>query len=779
MMTSNRPAGRRAAGICFVLTWVLSFHAAVALADPPDIFCQDSPTAPCGKARSVAARIAEEALSEDQALEAVPREASTDTDLLSCNVEIEIMPGQTPNLSGRNIMTIQSKSAALTQFTFRLRTQYTISSALINGVTPVTVTTSSTTTRVVTLNRTYGMNETFTLTIVYSGTAVSAGFGSIQFTTHNGSNIVTTLSEPYYAYTWWPIKDGDVSQAGDNGDKFTLQMAIISPDTMTTASNGAYGGFDSPGPGRKRTYWATTHQIAPYLTFFSSTNYNTYTLNYNKLAGGTMPVLLYLYPESDTSANRNVWGQAVQMITTLRDLFGEYPWVDEKYGIYQFPFSGGMEHQTFTGQGVFDEGVTVHELGHQWWGDMITCKTWNHVWLNEGFATYTEALWAEHKPGSSGLPALKSSMAAKKYTGAGSVYVTDAELSDVNAIFDSDTTYDKGGWVLHMLRHVVGDTNFFNCLASYRSAFFGSAATTENFQAICESVYGHSLNYFFQEWVYGERVPAYAYGWQSLTVNGSKYLALYIDQTQSSSYQRFSMPIDVVVNGTTYTVFNSHDPENFVIPIPATATTVTLDPDDWILNSGKTSTTYVAGPPRIVQTSPLPGAALPCGTQLSAVTVTFHTNVTTSAGQYSLVGGTTGTRPVTFAYSSATNTATLTSATPLPPDAYTVTVSDAVTAVNSGKTLDGEIADPANPASLPSGNGVAGGSALFRFTIAPRPLADINGDCAQNATDVTLFVNVLLGIQTGQPYVANSDLDGNTLVDGRDIQPFVAALLGS
>jgi hypothetical protein len=347
----------------------------------------------------------------------------------------------------------------------------------------------------------------------------------------------------------------------------------------------------------------------------------------------------------------------------------------------------------------------------------------------------------------------------------------------MNNIFDTNTTYNKGGWVLHMLRHVVGDTNFFNSLAAYRAAYFGSAATTEDFQAVCETVSGKNLNYFFQEWVYGERAPAYAYGWQSLSVNGHNYLALYIDQTQSTSYQRFSMPIDVVVNGTTYSVFNSHDPENFVIPIPSAATTVTLDPDDWVLNSAKTTTAYVPGPPRIVQTAPLPGTVLPCGTQLNAVTVTFHTNVSTSAGQYSLVGATTGSKPVTFSYNSTTDTTTLTSATALPPDAYTLTVNAAITAVNSGMALDGEIANPQSAASLPSGNGVAGGNAVITFTIAGRPAADINADCARNATDLTLFVNVLLGIEHGSTYVANSDIDGNGVVDGRDIQGFITSYL--
>src|SRR5262249_15754047 len=154
--------------------------------------------------------------------------------------------------------------------------------------------------------------------------------------------------------------------------------------------------------------WLTNYKTAPYLWFFSSTNYNQWSRTYTyQLPGGgtgTMPVEFSIYPASDTAANRAAWEKVVDMLGVFSQLFGEYPFVGEKYGIYQFPFAGGMEHQTYTGQGTFVEYVTAHELGHQWWGDNVTCRTWNHIWLNEGFATYCEALWEEFKPGSTGQP---------------------------------------------------------------------------------------------------------------------------------------------------------------------------------------------------------------------------------------------------------------------------------------------------------------------------------------------------------------------------------------
>ncbi|MCP4591403.1 MAG: hypothetical protein GY842_11710, partial [bacterium] len=682
------------------------------------------PVLGCGKAHAMALRHADEHMREGwraeyQAMLAKGlREAFEDTDLLSCDLELEIIPSLYDNLSGVNVMTIESKVDGLTQFTFRLHDQYTISSILIGGATPVSFTTPSYTTRVVTLDRVYDEGEVFTLTVTYAGHADSGGYGSIEFTTHSGTDIVFTLSEPYLSYTWWPVKDGDHGEPGDNSDKFLADVAVISPDWMVTASNGVLQGIDTLSGSRHRYRWSSSYPICPYLVCFSSTNYETWSQTYVPLAGGTMPVDFYIYPEHNSAGNRAAWNKAVDMLYTMRDLFGEYPFVDEKYGIYECEFGGGMEHQTFTAQGGFSESLTAHELAHQWWGDMVTCKTWNHIWLNEGFASYTEALWAEFKPGSSGLPALKSTMSPKKYTGSGSVYVTNGELNSMSSIFDWYTTYNKAAWVVHMLRHVLGDASFFDALAAYRTAFEFSAATTEDLQAVCEGFYpGGDLGWFFQEWVYGQRTPAYRHGWQNANVNGQDYLLLYIDQYQSASYQRFTMPIDIVVDGTTYVVFNDNDPEHFVIPLPAPAGSVQLDPDEWILTSSRSTTSYVAGPPTVVETAPAPGATHELADAVDEVAIIFHTDVNTVSGNYTLVGDSGGSQTVAFAYDSGTSTTTLTASGTLAPDTYTLTVDDALTAADSGNLLDGDVIDALALDSLPSGDGVEGGDAVIKFTI--------------------------------------------------------------
>jgi aminopeptidase N len=736
----------------------------------------------CGKGQALAARFLAGLPPYDAELDAADREALGATDVLHYTLDIEILPSSS-HISGTNTITVRSLIDGLTQFTIRLQNQYACS-AVINGSTPVTVTTSSSSTRVVTLDRAYDAGEIFTLTITYSGTASAGGFGSINFQTQNGQPLVFSLSEPYYAYTWWPVKDGDAGLPGDNGDKATVELAVTAPSTLRTVSNGLLQGIDTLSGNRKRYRWATNYPIATYLVFFSTTNYNTWTQTYD-YGAGTMPVEFNIYPASDTTSNRTAWEKCLSALAVYRTIFGLYPFINEKYGIYQFAFGGGMEHQTNTGQGTFSESVTVHELSHQWWGDNITCKTWNDIWLNEGFADYAEALWYERKPGSTGLPALFTAMANRRpSTVNGSVYCYDT--TDVNRIFSTDFTYYKGGWVLHQLRHVLGDDAFFNLLATYRAAFEGSAATTGDFAALASQAYGQDLSWFFNEWVYGTGAPAYATGWQNVNISGQSYLRLRVRQTQSSGYGTYTMPIDVRVNfasgNQTYKIFNNAATQYFLIPITASATSIVLDENAWILTTSKTSETYVNGPAKIVQTSPLPGAVVPLAGAPSAVTVTFSESVTPAVTDFVLTSSR-GTVPFTLSYSATNFTATLNCGAPLPGGAYTLTVKDSLRTAVASIQLDGEIASPASPASLPSGNGLAGGNAVIPFVIPP--VGDLNSDGSVNSADLALFAPCLAGPDVFTPPAgcdattfAAADLEHDGDVDVADFATFQALVGG-
>ncbi len=634
-------------------------------------------------------------------------ESLSDTDVQRYDLNIELSPS-TGTIAGDNTITVKSNVANLTEFTFRLRSNFSISSVTLDGRTIPVVRLDTATVKAL-FDRPYSLNEVFALKVTYNGTPVSEGFGSVGYYTHAGSSAFSTLSETTHAHTWWPVKE-------DNNDKALVNNYVTVPSTWVVAANGVLQGTDALSGSRTRYRWSTNYPTSPYLVSIGATNYRTWTKNYTPALGGTMPGMFYIWPESDTTSNRAGWEKSLDMITTFRDYFGEYPFVNEKYGIYQFNFGGGMEHQTITGQSAFNEDLTSHELTHQWYGDMMTCATWNHIWCNEGFASYGEAIWVEKKPGSTGLPALKAYMTndLKPVSPNGTVYVPDG--SSESRIFSTSFTYNKGAWVLHMLRHVLGDTKFFAALADYRALHAYSTVTTEDVRFAAEGQYGSDLNWFFDEWVYQLGAPKYTYGASSTTVNGQTYLLLSLNQTQTgTNYPTFKMPIDLRYTAastqTTKVIWNDAKNENFVIPVAGAPSGITLDPDSWILNDGVTSTSFTAGGPVIVNTSPKPGIS---GlSTVNQVTITFHTPVNASAANFTITEVGTGVSiPFTYSYNSSNNTVTL-GGLKLQRGSYQVTVSDNVTAVNSGKKLDGEISG----SNLPSGDGVAGGSSTYVFSL--------------------------------------------------------------
>jgi aminopeptidase N len=541
----------------------------------------------CSAARAAGLRhwAARQVDEDDPGLE-VMREAFDDTDVLHYNLDIEVFP-DSEQIAGTNRITSKSLTDGLTEFTFRLHTDLTITAALINETTPVAIEEISTTTRRVTLDRAYDAGEVFTLSITYEGSPPTGGFGYGMFQKHGGVDVVATFSCPYYAYTWWPCKDGDKGEPGDNADKATIELAVTAPDNLRTVSNGVLQGIDELDGNRQRYRWATNYPIATYLIMFSSSNYITWTVPYEH-ADGTMPVEFNIYPESDSDKVRQRLGTIPTILGVFGELYGPYPFINEKYGVYEFQFGGGMEHQTNTGQGVFNVWLCAHELSHQWWGDAITCRTWHDTWLNEGFATYSEALWKEFRPASPGQSALHDWMATRRPSRVdGSVYCYDTGSAGV--IFDYNFRYCKAAWVLHQLRHIVGDDTFFAILRAYRAAFEGNAATTEEYIAIASAVHGQDLSWFFQPWIYEIGAPAYRFGWEGESINGQRYLRLYIKQVQDASWPTFNMPLDVRVDSDggseTHVVFNDARAEHFVLAIPESVTNVMLDEFNWVLHT--------------------------------------------------------------------------------------------------------------------------------------------------------------------------------------------------
>ena len=432
----------------------------------------------------------------------------------------------------------------------------------------------------ITLDKNYNEGEDFSILVYYNGTPGSSGFGSFAFTSHNGQPEISTLSEPYGASDWWPCKDTPADKA-DSAD-----IWITVDKSMIPISNGTLEAVIDNG--RTHTYrWKSSYPIAQYLISLAITNYDLYINDYI-VAKDTMKLYHYNYPENINDYRIGQLDKTVDMMHVFASKFGPYPFFKEKYGHAEFDWGGAMEHQTCSSMGSYSTGIIAHELGHQWFGDLITCKDWHHIWLNEGFATYSEAVYQEAKFGKSGyINAISGEMSRAK-NAYSTLYVQN--INSVSEIFNGNRSYAKGSVVVHMLRGVLGTEVFYDVLKAYTSdtTLAYGVATTEDFQEVAERISGQDLDYFFSEWIYGENYPKYTVDWgYSSNGNGTYSVSVGIDQARNKIPKFFTMPIQVrfktVQGDTTVTLFNNMQNQVFELTLDSQPMNMFFDPDNWIL----------------------------------------------------------------------------------------------------------------------------------------------------------------------------------------------------
>ncbi len=431
------------------------------------------------------------------------------------------------------------------------------------------------------LGRTYRRGESLVLDTYYEGAPVPDGFGSFQSTSQDGFPWIWTLSEPYGARDWWPCKD-------DNSDKAdSVDMFVTVPPNLKAGSNGTLLQVAVNADGTSTFHWAERYPIAAYLVSIAATNYTEIDDWFVYAPGDSMPIINYVLP-STAAAGTGALAETKEMLRVFSEQYGLYPFIREKYGHAEFGWGGAMEHQTMTSTSNYAENTISHELAHQWFGDMITCANWPNLWLNEGFAVYSESVFLEKHAGPAAYLAHIRDGMTSALNAAGSLYVQDTTTT--TNLFNSDRVYAKGSWTLHMLRHVLGDSVFFRSLRAYAAdpRFRYRSATTEGFRSVCESVSGKDLGYFFDEWVYGEGYPRYSYRWSSAPRTGLYAVTVALSQTGSSAATPFfRMPVDIRIAGasrdTTIAVFNTASGESFSFLVPFSPDSVLVDPDIWIL----------------------------------------------------------------------------------------------------------------------------------------------------------------------------------------------------
>ena len=521
----------------------------------------------------------------------VPPENKYDLKFYHLNLNVE---RNTRYVSGNVVSKAKVVVASLDSFAFVLHQNHTIDSVYVNGAKRVFVRQDSLVKA--TAGTPIPLNTIFEAIVYYKGTCPSGGGAAIGDgynlgTSPSWGNQVTwSLSESLVAYQWFPCKQ-------DLTDKIDSSWVFATTDSANmVGSNGLLKNVVSLG-NKKRYEWKSRYAIDYYLISVSTAKYRAYNL-YAKpqyLAPDSIFIQNFVYDNAINNPSWNTQKTALNKIKQTLELqsklFGMYPFYKEKYGHCMAPLGGGMEHQTMTTLGFFEFELDAHELGHQWWGNNVTCKAWKDIFINEGWASYCEYLSHQY------LPTISGTTASSKMTSVhnsvmmqpgGSCYFTNADTMDASVIFDSRLTYDKGSALVHMLRYTINnDSTFFNASRGFQNAYKFNVASVIDFKNYMQTYTGINLTQFFNQWFYGQGYPTFNVKWNQ--TGGNFILQSIQTQSMPSSVPLFITDMDYRVSrtakpDTVIRLNHANLTENYIIPLSGTVTAIAVDPSNWILN---------------------------------------------------------------------------------------------------------------------------------------------------------------------------------------------------
>ena len=532
--------------------------------------------------------------------------ANIDVTYHRCNWHID--PNAAKNIAGSVTTYFVTKVASVSQIKFDLN-----KASFDNGSLDVTYhgssiaysfpTTGNVNIITITLPAALPINTFDSVTITYSGTPPPINTEAIGYQ-KTGTN-VSTLSESYEDRDWWPCK-------ADMQDKIdSMDFYVRVPNGFRVAAPGKFMDSSLVGGGDRVFYWKSRYPIASYLVALGISQYRVYDRGTVNINGTLVPVMYFIY-SGKTAATYTSMLNALDVskteLTVFSNLFGDYPFKNEKHGFYEYHLGGGMEHQTFSamsGSALSSPGTIAHELMHQWFGDKVTFSTWRDLWLAEGFAKYGEVLAAEFVPAFGGNPV--SMRSGIKSTAIGNtstaVRLTAASITNSNGIWtgtNNSAVYQRGAMVVSTLRALVGDTRFFQACRNYLNdpLLAYKSASSDDLKRHFENITGHDLDPFFDNWVYRNGNPDYTINWGYNSINKNIRFRV-VTQTRSAGSSSTYFPTPLVLriqggaNDTTVVVYDDNAfmyhagngisggyprATGIAVPLSFVPTTVTFDP---------------------------------------------------------------------------------------------------------------------------------------------------------------------------------------------------------
>lgn len=435
------------------------------------------------------------------------------------------------------------------------------------------------------LPQTFITGQTIDVRVYYHGdahvnasAAIGSGF-STGIATRWNAQATWSLSQPYSAYEWFPCKQA----LQDKIDSVYIDVTTSSENKV--GANGLLKQVINLTGGKSRYEWHAFYPIDYYLISVAVAKYSDYS-TYAHIDNDSMLIQHYIYDNPQTLTDlKDLLDNTAPLIEAYSAHFGKYPFWNEKYGHSLVPIGGGMEHQTMTSIGTLNFGVVAHELGHQWFGDHVTCATWKDIWLNEGFATYCEYLALEWlDPANAAQEITSQQNFAMLYPG-GSVWFTDT--TDINRIFDSRLTYNKGGAFIHTLRFELNnDSLFFAILRAYQQQFAYSTANTVEFKQLLEQMSGRDFTQVFNQWFYGEGYPTFNIRWNQ--VNDTVYVQCLQGVSNAAVtplfVTSFELTLQTVGLDTTVRLMQDKQENWYKIPVSKEVVSVVVDKALWLMN---------------------------------------------------------------------------------------------------------------------------------------------------------------------------------------------------